>query len=144
MPDGYRRGGSYTRNGRTFQRRGAKIKGRGLLVGAGVLIGFTALTGGSLVGSPVLIASVAVVAVGALVYRHRRSPVMLRLNRWANPRYQKRNTRPALLARKSKPRELRRTDGAYLDARLRPHARDGRFIPVKEWEAGLPDSWRAS
>lgn len=99
MPDGYRRGGTYRRSGRTYHRRGTQIKGGGLLAGAVGLVGVTALTGGSLVGSPVLIVSVALVAVGMFAYRHRKGPVMRRLNRWAGRRYKKRNTRPALVAR---------------------------------------------
>lgn len=100
MPNGYRRGGTVHRNGRTFTRRGATIR-RPLTVAAVSLVGVTALTGGASVGSPLLIAGVSLALVGYVVYRNRRRlrHVGRRLERWAGKRMGGRNTRPMLVAR---------------------------------------------
>lgn len=103
MSDGYRRGGSYTRNGRTYQRQGARIGPRkALYATAATGITFAALTGGALVGSPVLVAFGVCALLGYVGYRNRRRlrPVTRRLVQVAERRYGKRNTRPMLVARR--------------------------------------------
>lgn len=105
MPDGYRRGGQVTRNGRTFHRRGTRIAPRrGLMVLAGSAVAVTWLAPG-IIGTPALLAVGAVVGVGMVAWRYRRHlrPVTRRLTRWAEKRYGSRNTRPALVARDRKP-----------------------------------------
>lgn len=104
MPNGYRRGGTVSRGGRTHYRRSTSIRGVSRLQ-AGVLvvgvIGVTALTGGTLSGSVGLTMAVASVVAGMLVYRNRRRlrPVGRKLVRWAEGRYPTRNTRPMVVAR---------------------------------------------
>lgn len=69
MSNGYRRGGSYTRNGRTFQRRGTSIKGPSpKAMAIGVAVGAAALFGtGS--GATVAVATVGIAAIVCWKYR---------------------------------------------------------------------------
>jgi hypothetical protein len=101
MPNGYRQGGTYTRNGKTFTRRGTSIKApSGVMVAAGIGVGAAALFG---TGSALTL-GVAVVGVGAVIgwrYRRQLRPVTRKLERWAGKRMGKRNTRPVLIARVS-------------------------------------------
>lgn len=101
MPNGYRRGGSYTRNGRQHYRHGTRIASPGLLGVAGGVVAITALTGGSLVGSPVLIALTGTALLGLVAWRYRRqlAPVGRRMLRWADTRAAGHGRKAALVAR---------------------------------------------
>ncbi len=70
MPNGYRRGGTYTRNGRTFTRRGTRIAGPS----TGVVVAGVAFSAAALLGTgSALTVTVAAVGITALVcYRYRR------------------------------------------------------------------------
>ncbi len=97
MPNGYRVGGTYTRNGRQFTRRGTRIARPSVkLAAVGIAVGAAALFG---TGS-MLTVTVAAVGITALVcYRYRRPirralrplrPVGRKAVRWADKRMGKR------------------------------------------------------
>lgn len=102
MPNGYRRGGSYSRGGRTFYRRGTRIKAPvGLLAVAGTAIALSTITGGSLISSPVLVGAVVAVGIGYLVYRNRARlrRVGKKLDQWAQKKAKTHPRKPTLIAR---------------------------------------------
>lgn len=70
MPNGYRRGGQVTRNGRTFQRRGTTYRmptrTKAVVAIAGVAVGCAALGGGPLAAHPVVLTGV-IVGVVAII-----------------------------------------------------------------------------
>lgn len=94
MTNGYRRGGTYTRNGQQFTRRGTSIKApRGLGVAAGIGVGAAALFG----SGSVLTIGVAVVGVGVVIgwrYRRQLRPITRRVERWASKRMGKSKPKP--------------------------------------------------
>lgn len=146
MPNGYRRGGSYTRGGKTFQRRGAKIKHPvGLYAFAGVSVFAMWQIGAPVLSNPVALGAVLAVGVGIVVWKNRKrlrpimQPIARGIEQRAAGRRKRRNTRPEIFARTA-PRGQWRKDGMYLDAQLRPHHAGGKFATIKEWEAGLPGS----
>lgn len=70
MPNGYRRGGQVTRNGKTFQRRGTTYRmptrTKAVVAVAGVAVGCAALGGGPLATHPVVLTGV-IVGVAAVI-----------------------------------------------------------------------------
>ena len=106
MPNGYRVGGTYTRNGRQFQRRGTRIARPGMkLAVLGIAVGAAALFG---TGSAMTFTLAAVGITALVCYRYRRPirralrplrPAGRRIVRWADKRMSRRNTRPMLIAR---------------------------------------------
>jgi hypothetical protein len=133
MPNGYRRGHRYRRAGRTYYRRRARIKPAtkksiiGIaLVGAGTM---TAL--GS--GMSVLVVAGAL-GLGYLLVRNRRKlgrPVKAKVTAWARRRQAARPRHAELFAKV--PAGIPSNADPYLDAQLRPHDTDGKFISLDEY-----------
>jgi hypothetical protein len=102
MPDGYRRGGAYHRGGRTYWRRGTRIKAPvTLLAVAGAAIALSVFTGSPLISSPVLVGAVVAVGIGYLVWRNRKrlARVGKRMDTWAQKKAKTHGRKPTLVAR---------------------------------------------
>jgi hypothetical protein len=139
MPNGYRRGHRYRRNGRTYYRRRARIKP----ATKKSILGVTVVTAGVLtaLGSGVSVLVVAgALGLGFLVIKHRRRifrPLRGKAVSWAKSHRASREPEVRLLSRDPELRRRipsnREDQDVYLDAQLRPHAADGKFVSLDEY-----------
>jgi hypothetical protein len=140
MPNGYRRGGRYRRRGRTYYRRGARIKP----ATKKSIFGVAVVTAGTMaaLGSGVSVLVIAgTLGLGFLLIKNRRRifrPLRGKAVGWATNHRARREPEVRLLSRDP---ELRRRipsnreddDDIYLDRQLRPHQGDGKFISLDEY-----------